>query len=68
MTTGFVWDERYMWWDTRHGAAFMPAGGWLEPGEHAENPSTKRRFKNLPERHFKAVETLVKQDYDRNQR
>ena len=28
----------------------------------------KRRFKNLPERHFKAVETLVKQDYDRNQR
>jgi acetoin utilization deacetylase AcuC-like enzyme len=36
-----------MWWDTRAGAAFMPAGGWLEPGEHAENPSTKRRFKNL---------------------
>ena len=47
MSTGLVWDERYMWWDTRHGAAFMPAGGWLEPGEHAENPSTKRRFKNL---------------------
>lgn len=47
MKTGLVWDERYMWWDTRHGAAFMPAGGWLEPGEHAENPSTKRRFKNL---------------------
>lgn len=47
MKTGLVWDERYMWWDTRHGAGFMPAGGWLEPGEHAENPSTKRRFKNL---------------------
>ncbi|MFM7552867.1 MAG: hypothetical protein ACKO7Q_08515 [Actinomycetota bacterium] len=47
MRTGLVWDERYMWWDTRHGAGFMPAGGWLEPGEHAENPSTKRRFKNL---------------------
>jgi len=47
MKTGLVWDERYMWWDTRHGAAFMPAGGWVEPGEHAENPSTKRRFKNL---------------------
>ncbi|MFM7247831.1 MAG: class II histone deacetylase [Actinomycetota bacterium] len=47
MRTGLVWDERYMWWDTRHGAGFMPAGGWREPGEHAENPSTKRRFKNL---------------------
>ena len=47
MKTGLVWDERYMWWDTRSGAAFMPAGGWLEPGEHAENPATKRRFKNL---------------------
>ena len=47
MKTGLIWDERYMWWDTRSGAAFMPAGGWLEPGEHAENPSTKRRFKNL---------------------
>ncbi len=47
MKTGLVWDERYMWWDTRSGAAFLPAGGWLEPGEHAENPATKRRFKNL---------------------
>ncbi len=47
MRTGLVWDERYMWWDTRSGAAFLPAGGWLEPGEHAENPATKRRFKNL---------------------
>lgn len=47
MKTGLVWDERYMWWDTRHGAGFMPAGGWVEPDEHAENPSTKRRFKNL---------------------
>ncbi len=47
MRTGLVWDERYMWWDTRSGAAFLPAGGWLEPGVHAENPATKRRFKNL---------------------
>lgn len=47
MKTGFVWDERYMWWDTGTGAAFMPAGGWIEPGEHAENVHTKRRFRNL---------------------
>ncbi|MFN8186397.1 MAG: class II histone deacetylase [Gaiellales bacterium] len=47
MATGLVWHERYMWHDTRHGAGPVPAGGWLEPGEHSENPGTKRRFKNL---------------------
>lgn len=47
MTTGILWDERYMWWDTRHAAAFLPAGGWIEPDEHAENARTKRRLKNL---------------------
>ncbi len=47
MATGLVWHERYMWHDTRHAAGPLPAGGWLEPGEHSENPGTKRRFKNL---------------------
>jgi acetoin utilization deacetylase AcuC-like enzyme len=47
MTTGALWDERYMWWDTRSAGAFIPAGGWIEPDEHAENPRTKRRLKNL---------------------
>jgi acetoin utilization deacetylase AcuC-like enzyme len=45
--TGLVWHERMMWHDTGHGAAVLPAGEWLEPHEHAENPDTKRRFKNL---------------------
>ena len=47
MTTGLVWHERYMWHDTRHAAAAFPSGGWIEPDTHAENPLTKRRFKNL---------------------
>jgi len=36
-----------MWHDTGSGASELPAGGWLEPGEHSESPPTKRRFKNL---------------------
>lgn len=49
MSTGWVWHEKYMWHDTRHAAGFVPAGGVVEPGEHAENPDTKRRFRNLIE-------------------
>jgi acetoin utilization deacetylase AcuC-like enzyme len=45
--TGFTWDERFMWWDTRHAGGFLPSGGWIEPDEHVENPRTKRRLKNL---------------------
>ncbi|MGH2851246.1 MAG: hypothetical protein ACRDLP_11580 [Solirubrobacteraceae bacterium] len=47
MTTGLVWHEIYMWHDTGSGAGPLRAGGWLEPGEAAESPSTKRRLKNL---------------------
>ena len=36
-----------MWHDTGSGASELPSGGWLEPGEHAESPATKRRLKNL---------------------
>ena len=49
MSTGFLWHERYMWHDTRSAGLFLPAGGMLEPDEHAENPRTKRRLKNLLE-------------------
>jgi acetoin utilization deacetylase AcuC-like enzyme len=49
MATGFVWHERYMWHDTGSAAGPFPAGGALEPGEHSENPATKRRFRNLVE-------------------
>ena len=47
LSTGLVWHERMMWHDTGSGASELPAGGWLEPGEHSESPATKRRLKNL---------------------
>lgn len=47
--TGWVCHETYMWHDTGSGAAFLPAGGWLEPEEHIENPRPKRRFRGLVE-------------------
>jgi len=49
MTTGLVFHERYLWHDTRAAAAFVPAGGMVEPDRHAENPDTKRRLRNLLE-------------------
>ena len=49
MATGWVCHERYFWHDTRSAAGFMPAGGPIEPETHAENPATKRRFRNLVE-------------------
>lgn len=45
--TGFVWSESYMWHSTGMGAAFLPAGGPLEPEEHIERPAPKRRLHNL---------------------
>jgi acetoin utilization deacetylase AcuC-like enzyme len=45
--TGLVWNERYMWHDTGNAAGVMPAGFGVQPYQHAENPETKRRLKNL---------------------
>jgi acetoin utilization deacetylase AcuC-like enzyme len=49
MRTGWVWDERYAWHDTGTAAGWIPAGGAVEPDEHCESPSTKRRFRNILE-------------------
>lgn len=49
MTTGFVFHELYLWHNTGNGALVFPAGLTIQPGEHAENPETKRRVKNLLE-------------------
>jgi acetoin utilization deacetylase AcuC-like enzyme len=49
MATGWISHELYMWHDTGSAAGPLSAGGPLEPGEHSENPSTKRRFRNLVE-------------------
>lgn len=45
--TGLVWHERYMWHSTGVNAGIAPYGGYVQPGEPAEHPETKRRFKNL---------------------
>lgn len=49
MATGFVWHELYMWHNTGNWAQVFAPGLTIQPGEHAENPETKRRFRNLLE-------------------
>lgn len=49
MATGWICEERYFWHDTRSAGAFLPAGGFVQPDTHSENPETKRRFRNLVE-------------------
>ena len=49
MATGFVFHELYMWHNTWNWAQVFAPGLTIQPGEHAENPETKRRFRNLLE-------------------
>lgn len=49
MSTAFVFHELYLWHDTGNSALFFPPGLTVQPGDHAENPETKRRMKNLLE-------------------
>ncbi len=49
MATGFLHHELYLWHDTGSAGLYLPAGGMVQPGEHAENPETKRRLKGLLE-------------------
>jgi acetoin utilization deacetylase AcuC-like enzyme len=46
LSTGLVWDERLMWHNPV-GAGPLSAGGWVQPGQHAESAEGKRRIKNL---------------------
>ena len=46
--TGYIWQEAFAWHNTGIGAAFLPAGGWVQPDQpHAEGSETKRRIDNL---------------------
>ena len=47
--TGWVTAELFFWHDTQNWAGYMEPTTMLQPGEHFENPETKRRFKNLVE-------------------
>ena len=52
MATAFYHDERCLWHTGGEQALFIPAGGYVQPPSatgFAENPETKRRFKNLME-------------------
>ncbi|MFM7246694.1 MAG: class II histone deacetylase, partial [Actinomycetota bacterium] len=45
--TGFVWDERYVWFDSRGYHDWLPAEALFQPLPSPETPEGKRRFKNL---------------------
>lgn len=48
MATGWHWDEAYAWHQTGAGAAFLPAGGWIQPGiDNFESSGSKTRFRDL---------------------
>jgi acetoin utilization deacetylase AcuC-like enzyme len=45
--TGFVWQERFAWHSPGVAAAFLPPGGYIQPGEHVDNAEARRRIVNL---------------------
>jgi acetoin utilization deacetylase AcuC-like enzyme len=47
MRTGFVWDEKYVWFDSRGYADWLPQEALFQPMPSPETPEGKRRFKNL---------------------
>lgn len=49
-STAFLCDEAFFWHDTGPAAVYIPAGGFVEPGEHVESAQSKRRLRNLIER------------------
>lgn len=49
MATGWNFHELYLWHDNGNAALFFQPDLSIEPGEHAENSTTKRRFRNLVE-------------------
>ena len=49
MATGWTFHELYMWHNTLNWNQLFEPGLTIQPGEHAENPETKRRFRNLLE-------------------
>ncbi len=49
MATGFVFHELYLWHNTWNYSGIFAPSLTVQPGEHNENPETKRRMRNLIE-------------------
>jgi acetoin utilization deacetylase AcuC-like enzyme len=49
LPTGLVTHERYFWHDTGSGAGFSNTSQYMQPDQHPESPSTKRRLLALLE-------------------
>jgi acetoin utilization deacetylase AcuC-like enzyme len=47
MRTGYVFHELYLWHNTGNAALVFNSNLHVQPGEHVENPETKRRLNNL---------------------
>jgi acetoin utilization deacetylase AcuC-like enzyme len=47
VTTGIVWEDRYLLHDAGPAALFIPAGGLVEPGPHIETPGRVARIEWL---------------------
>ena len=45
--TGFVWDEKYVWFDSRTYSDWLPPEAFFQPMPSPETAEGKRRFKNL---------------------
>ena len=46
-STGFVWDEKYVWFDSRTYSDWLPPEAFFQPMPSPETAEGKRRFKNL---------------------
>lgn len=47
--TGLVWQEQFAWHSPGVAAAFLPPGGFVQPGDHVDHPEARRRIVNLLE-------------------
>src|ERR1700694_1175461 len=45
--TAWICDERFFWHDPGSGVLDLRPGGWLEPAQSADWPTTERRAQNL---------------------
>ncbi|SDH10433.1 Acetoin utilization deacetylase AcuC [Sinosporangium album] len=47
MKTGWIYRDEYDWYDMGRSPGLIPPGRFVEPGEHLDQPSTRRRAASL---------------------